>query len=1145
MDNSPHDAEKSTQHDRQILDVLPAGTLITRISDGTILFANRSIAKMLGLEDISALIGTLVPNFYWDPDERQHVLSLFRAEGSLVGYEMRARRLDGSMFWVEIALQVFEFEGEKVILTTVLDITSRKESEQRLQQNEQLLQVIFNALPQPVIVTQISDGTVLYANQQLGDLIGIPLEQIVGLRTPDFYANPADRLRFVQQLQKEGRVNAAEIQLKRHDGTFLWTEITIELTNFQGAQATVAIIEDISARKQVELKLRQLAAIIESSSEAILSTTPDGTLISWNPAAEHLFGYTPDEIIGQPVRMLAPEELQEQARGLLMRLAQGEHIPATETVRLTKDGRRLDVLLSASAIHDDAGNVAGFSATLTDITERKRAETELQNAISFADSIINALPGTFYMVDTAGNLVRWNTNEEKVLGYSADELRVLPAMHTIAEEYRPQAAQALQKAFTEGEALVEVSIITKSGNLIPYLLSGTRLVTEAGVFIVGVGIDISERKLAELELQREKALSDSIINGMPGVFYLFDTTGRMIRWNQNYEVVTGYSSEETAQRSALDVVAAEDKARAYDAIQKVFSEGQAGVEAQIENRFGERYFYYLTGRRVQIGDDLYLTGSGYDISDRKRLEAELQTLLERRGYQVQLSTEISQEIAAASDLTILFERVVTLVKERLGYYHTQLLRYDPTQDAVVLIAGYGETGKKMLALNHRMPMGRGLIGLSAQTGQTVLRPDLAAGDPNWQPNPLLPETKGEIAVPIKLGQQILGVLDVQSSQVGALGDDDRLLLEGLCGQIAIAIEQTRLRQEMTEHLEELNTLYRSMNRDGWNTFVRTAELPAGFLFDQTGIRLLTPEVSINTETFASAPLSVPGGVSVGTLALSDDPDRPLTPEDHNFLQQISEQVALALESARLFSQTQSTLAMTETLYAGSERIIRAGTMSEALAAVMETTALRRFGRASIMIFNRPWTAQPPDTGLVVAQWTQSGNTAIVPMGAVFPIGQLPFGGFMRRDAPVFIADVETDGRLDTQTRAMISGIGRSMAFFPLVSGDQWFGFLITASNEPVSLKPDALRQVESLVGQAATVIQSIRLYEQAQGAAQRERILREVTTQVRASVDADTILRTAVRELGQALGRETFVRIGGTSATTQNNPAQEPLTNKG
>ncbi len=185
--------------------------------------------------------------------------------------------------------------------------------------------------------------------------------------------------------------------------------------------------------------------------------------------------------------------------------------------------------------------------------------------------------------------------------------------------------------------------------------------------------------------------------------------------------------------------------------------------------------------------------------ERRRLEQQAQESLARRNIQVQTSIEITQEIAAATDLDELFQRVVTLIKERFDYYHTQLFRLEPAQDAVMLITGYGDVGRKMLAAGHCLRLGQGIIGAAAATGHSVLVSDVTQSA-DWQPNPLLPDTQCELAVPIKLRDQVLGILDVQSDQVNALTEDDRLLLEGLCGPMASVMESTRL-------LERTETLY--------------------------------------------------------------------------------------------------------------------------------------------------------------------------------------------------------------------------------------------------------------------------------------------------------------------------------------------------
>ncbi len=183
-------------------------------------------------------------------------------------------------------------------------------------------------------------------------------------------------------------------------------------------------------------------------------------------------------------------------------------------------------------------------------------------------------------------------------------------------------------------------------------------------------------------------------------------------------------------------------------------------------------------------DDELLDRSEETNSSREDI---FQTLLK----QVEISAQVSQAISSAENLEDLYFRVVDNVKEKFNFYHVQLLRYDPDIDAVKLIAGYGDVGRVMLSQDHQMPMGKGLIGVAAATGKTILRADVSL-DPDWRSNPLLPGTQAEIATPIKWMDEVLGVLDVQSDVKGELGTETQLLLEGLCGQIAIAIQHQRI-----------------------------------------------------------------------------------------------------------------------------------------------------------------------------------------------------------------------------------------------------------------------------------------------------------------------------------------------------------------
>ena len=140
----------------------------------------------------------------------------------------------------------------------------------------------------------------------------------------------------------------------------------------------VGIIRDITERKRAEEALSRLAAIVESSEDAIVGKTLDGTIMSWNAGAERMFGYSAEEVKGRHISMLAPPDRPCEVPAILERIKRGERVDHFETVRVRKDGRRIDVSVTISPIKDAAGKVLGASAIKRDITEQKRANEEIR-----------------------------------------------------------------------------------------------------------------------------------------------------------------------------------------------------------------------------------------------------------------------------------------------------------------------------------------------------------------------------------------------------------------------------------------------------------------------------------------------------------------------------------------------------------------------------------------------------------------------------------------------------------------------------------------------------------------------------------------------------------------------------------------------
>jgi len=265
-------------------------------------------------------------------------------------------------------------------------------------------------------------------------------------------------------------------------------------------------------------------------------------------------------------------------------------------------------------------------------------------------------------------------------------------------------------------------------------------------------------------------------------------------------------------------------------------------------------------------------------------------------------------------------------------------------------------------------------------------------------------------------------------------------------------------------------------------------------------------------------MKVLGGEVVGTLAIAEDPRNPTSDEDRAFLQQVSEQIALALESARLSAQTQSALSQSEKLFEASRVLTQATDLQELTASTVTMLGVQKINRAIMTTFNYDPEGNIESLDIIANWWNGTGHEATT-IGTHYPLSVIRAMSFFVSPIPVFFNDTHTDERVDATTMKLVQNLNlRAVAVLPLHTGTRQIGALILEAEEPHNFSQEETRLFSALAPQISTVLENRRQFERAQQQAQRESTLNIISQKIQSATTVEAVLQIAARELGHALG---------------------------
>ena len=527
-------------------------------------------------------------------------------------------------------------EGEIIgIMSLVQDVTRRKEIEKQLLEEESKFR---NLVEQSMVgVFIIQDNRYAYVNPKLVELVGyseeemlqnIPVLNLVHTDNKDFVLrNIRDRLNGLKP-----HVNY-QLKVIKKNGEVFYAEVFGSATQYLGKPAIIGTLIDVTERRQAIEKIRASESALQKSNERFLlvSKATNDAVWDWDLQTNTVWGndafrkifYTDIEgefSIENFLKNVHKDDLDHLLSNFKNSVKE-QNTLVTELFRYKDRDDNYRILDDkAYIIFDENKRAIRMLGAMRDITEEKEAQKKLLLEKTLSDSIINSLPGIFYLINQRGKYIRWNKNFETVTGYNADEVANSNPLHYFLEKDHAMIQTKIENVYFLGEAEVEIELRTKKGNLIPYYLVGKQIMYEDETCLVGCGFDISEKIKTQRELlENEEKFRILIEQASDGIF-ISNMKGELLDVNSNGIKLTGYTKEELMNLSISDLIPPGDEENNPLKFDEILAGKVVVNERKMQHKDGHLVHVEISAKLLTDGRFL---GIVRDINARKKNEEAL------------------------------------------------------------------------------------------------------------------------------------------------------------------------------------------------------------------------------------------------------------------------------------------------------------------------------------------------------------------------------------------------------------------------------------------------------------------------------------------------------------------------------------------